>query len=291
MIKKGIVLAGGTGTRLYPLTQAINKHLLPVYDKPLIYYPLSVLIMAGITEILLITTPKDLVLFREVLKDGSRWGVNISYAVQPRPEGEAQAFIIGRDFIGRDGCALIQGDNVFYGHDLERYLRQAMALECGAAVFAYRVREPKRFSVVEFDHEGKVLGIEEKPARPKSNYVRIGLLVFDNQVVQMAEGLKPSARGELEMTDINKLYLQQGQLRVIKLDRGVAWFDAGTVESLQEASIFVENLARNQGIRIGCPEETAFGRGLISARQLAGLARPVQKSEYGQYLLSLLKGG
>ncbi|MEW5784288.1 MAG: glucose-1-phosphate thymidylyltransferase RfbA [Bacillota bacterium] len=283
-------MAGGSGTRLYPLTAILNKHLMPVYDKPLIYYPLTTLMLAGITEILVITTPRDRRLFEELLQDGSRWGISIHYAEQPNPAGEAQAFLIGREFIGHDRCALIQGDNIFHGHDLAACLQEAAAQEDGATVFAYRVTDPERFGVVEFDAAGKVLSIEEKPLRPKSNYARIGLLFFDNQVVGMAAGLKPSARGELEMTDLNKLYLQQGQLRVKKLGQGFAWFDAGTRQSLLEAAVFVETIEKCQGIKIACPEETAYRLGLISATQVARLVEPLQKNEYGQYLLNLVQG-
>ena len=285
---KGIVLAGGSGTRLYPVTQAISKQLLPVYDKPMVYYPLSTLMLAGIRDILLISTPKDTPRFEELLGDGRKWGIRLRYAVQPKPDGIAQAFIVGRKFIGQDGVALILGDNLFHGHDLTSLLKQASKKKRGATIFAYPVDDPERYGVVEFDKAGKALNIEEKPRRPRSRYAVVGLYFYDNRVVQIAEGLKPSARGELEITDVNKAYLAKGQLDVMPMGRGYAWLDTGTHESLLEASHFIETMERRQGLKIACPEEIAYRMGYISGAKLKALARPLAKSGYGEYLLKVL---
>ncbi|MFZ5491978.1 MAG: glucose-1-phosphate thymidylyltransferase RfbA [Pseudomonadota bacterium] len=289
MTRKGIILAGGSGSRLHPATLALSKQLLPVFDKPMIYYPLSTLMLAGMRDILVISTPQDTPRFQQLLGDGSQWGLNLQYAVQPSPDGLAQAFLIGETFLGNSPSALVLGDNIFYGHDFHHLLTNAMARADGASVFAYHVHDPERYGVAEFDARGKVLSLEEKPRQPKSSYAVTGLYFYDNQVVELAKSLKPSPRGELEITDLNRLYLEQGTLSVEIMGRGYAWLDTGTHESLLDASQFIATLENRQGLKVSCPEEIAFRQGWIDAGQLEALAQPLTKNGYGQYLLRILK--
>jgi glucose-1-phosphate thymidylyltransferase len=289
MNRKGIILAGGSGTRLYPVTQVVSKQLLPIYDKPMVYYPLSTLMLAGIRDILIISTPEDTPRFQQLLGDGRKWGMNLSYAVQPSPDGLAQAFIIGKSFIGDSLSALILGDNIFYGHDFSSQLQRASAKQDGATVFAYRVHDPERYGVAEFDGAGKVISLEEKPLKPKSSYAVTGIYFYDKNVCELAANLKPSPRGELEITDLNRLYLERGDLSCEVMGRGMAWLDTGTHESLLEASQYIEIIERRQGLKVACPEEVAYRQGWIGAAEIEALAAPMLKNSYGQYLIAMLK--